>query len=750
MMQGISSKRATIGFFCANIHIGVSSALWQGIVHTAREKDANLFCFPGGGLGVQSGNEVQRNLIYELGNSHCLDGVISWATTLGVEMPKDDLEDFHRRFHLPIVTLGMPLDGFSGVITDDAGAIRSAIAHLVEVHHLRRLAMIRGPENHFSANQRYLAYLDVMRENGIDIDPRWVTPPLYWEDFNQAAKILLDERGLIPGVDFDGVISASDLFAIPFMKALQERNIPVPGKVAVIGFNNLLESHLVSPPLTSVEPNFFTQGCQAVKVLLEAIQSGFTPGVTHPPAALQIRQSCGCPPQSVIEAAMGAQMVAQHAYPLGSAPWREQIRGELERQFRGGQDMDDLLSSFEHALRTGDPWDFLTRFATILRQADAGDEDLTAWQAVVSTIRRNTLMGVAPTARVTCEDLCGQARVIIGEMAQRAQAYRQLQAERQSEALREIGQALITSFDMERLSEVLVERLPQLGISSCFMALYDDKAEPLDQSRLVMAFAENKQVPLPPEGVLFPTRHLIPERMLPDRRFSFIVEPLFFQKEPIGFALFEAGPLDGAVYEVLRAQISSALKGASLFREVQEQKRQLTVSEAQLKELSIRDPLTGLYNRRFLEETLEREIHKCERAKAPLGILMIDIDHFKRFNDLYSHAIGDEMLRHLGAFLQSYVRASDAACRFGGEEFVLILPDSSLETAMERAEFLRQNVQHIQLKDGSQPTEVVTLSIGIAMFPRHGSTGMALLAAADSALYHAKHEGRNRVAVSGD
>ena len=135
-------------------------------------------------------------------------------------------------------------------------------------------------------------------------------------------------------------------------------------------------------------------------------------------------------------------------------------------------------------------------------------------------------------------------------------------------------------------------------------------------------------MPLEPDGILFPTRQLIPESLLPDSRFSLMVEPLYFQQEQIGFVLFEIGPLDGSVYEVLRAQISSALKGALLFREVQGQQRKLAESEAQLKELSIRDPLTGLYNRRFLEETLEREIRKSNAQPARAGH---DHDRYRSF-----------------------------------------------------------------------------------------------------------------------
>ena len=163
-----------------------------------------------------------------------------------------------------------------------------------------------------------------------------------------------------------------------------------------------------------------------------------------------------------------------------------------------------------------------------------------------------------------------------------------------------------------------------------------------------------------------------------------------------------------------------------------------------LREQSIRDPLTGLYNRRYMEEALRQQMSRVTRQLHPLGIVMIDIDHFKRFNDTYGHAAGDALLRELGQFLQRRVRNEDIACRYGGEEFTLIMPDASLEAAQQRAEELRQEVKNLRLNGG----EPITLSVGIAIHPQHGRTIEHVLQAADSALYRAKHEGRDQVMVA--
>jgi diguanylate cyclase (GGDEF)-like protein len=167
-----------------------------------------------------------------------------------------------------------------------------------------------------------------------------------------------------------------------------------------------------------------------------------------------------------------------------------------------------------------------------------------------------------------------------------------------------------------------------------------------------------------------------------------------------------------------------------------------------LRNLSVRDPLTGLFNRRYMEESLEREVRRAARSKRPLGIIMLDIDHFKEFNDTYSHEAGDTLLRELGSSLQTYIRGEDVACRYGGEEFILILPDTTLDAASQRAEQLRAAVQRLTLQHRSQSLKPVTISVGVALFPDHGGSGDDVLRAADAALYRAKADGRNRVVIA--
>ena len=178
----------------------------------------------------------------------------------------------------------------------------------------------------------------------------------------------------------------------------------------------------------------------------------------------------------------------------------------------------------------------------------------------------------------------------------------------------------------------------------------------------------------------------------------------------------------------------------------------LSIANIRLREAlraqSVRDVLTGLYNRRYLEEVLDREMRRAGRAAQTLGVLMLDLDHFKRFNDTYGHEAGDAVLRETATFLLKNVRAEDFVCRFGGEEFVIILPTADVEGSHARAERLRSKMGELAILYQGRSLGKVTFSVGVAEFPAHGMSPQELMAAADAALYEAKRGGRDRVVVA--
>jgi diguanylate cyclase (GGDEF)-like protein len=215
--------------------------------------------------------------------------------------------------------------------------------------------------------------------------------------------------------------------------------------------------------------------------------------------------------------------------------------------------------------------------------------------------------------------------------------------------------------------------------------------------------------------------------------------PLLTQNETLGVLHLRNGPCEEhencqrwqQLAEMVSGQVAMALTNLALRERLQQQ--------------AIQDPLTGLYNRRYLDETLPRELQRAERHGLSMGVIMLDIDHFKHFNDTYGHDAGDTLLRAVGNFLQANTRGEDIACRYGGEEFTLVLPGASLENALQRAEQVRAGIKALTVTHLGQSLDAITVSVGVAVFPDHGTDADAVMKAADIALYRAKQGGRDQV-----
>jgi diguanylate cyclase (GGDEF)-like protein len=228
---------------------------------------------------------------------------------------------------------------------------------------------------------------------------------------------------------------------------------------------------------------------------------------------------------------------------------------------------------------------------------------------------------------------------------------------------------------------------------------------------------------------------------------GYVCVPLAAQGETLGVLYLEYPDEAAASSPIPQDQMKALDRQASAVGErISLALANLTLREV-LRGQSLRDPLTGLYNRRYMEETLEREFRRAVRNNQPVALMMLDIDHFKRFNDTFGHQAGDALLRSLGDFLIQRTRGQDASCRYGGEEFAIILSGASIEAARKRAELLREDLKHLTVQHGGQLLGSVTFSIGISLYPGQASSE-DLLSAADRALYRAKAEGRDRVVVA--
>ena len=193
-----------------------------------------------------------------------------------------------------------------------------------------------------------------------------------------------------------------------------------------------------------------------------------------------------------------------------------------------------------------------------------------------------------------------------------------------------------------------------------------------------------------------------------------------------------------------------ALLNQQLERRVAEKTEQLEQANQQLKALSLRDALTGLYNRRYLDERLDEEIKRVKRNQHKFAILLLDIDHYKTINDIFGHGAGDLVLQEVSHCLQKKVRQGDIVCRYGGDEFIVVLLDTEASNALQHAERIRKAIEQLEIRYNQQKLGTLTISIGVAICPTHGKTRKALINAADMAMYKAKDLGRDQVVITGE
>ncbi len=581
-----------MGVLLADMHTGASCSLWPGVTEAAAREGVNSIFFPGGRLRTGGPSAADpRSSVYDLAGPGCLDGLLTWASSLGGALDPESLEAFHTRYDsLPLVCIAQSVRGAPTVVVDAYHGMREVVDHLLGAHGVRRIAFVRGPATHRSAEDRFRAYRDALGARGVSVTDELVTPPLRWDQGAEAARILLDERRLRPGKDFEAVSAASDLLALWALKAFQERGLRVPADILITGFNDTAESRLATPPLTTAAVSFAAQGAGALSMLIALMAGHEAPWDVTLPARLRVRRSCGCPSTAVTLAASGpgaypAGLLADIPSALRAA--REECLDEMTSLAGVGEEgrtawMEPLLDSFIDDIAARSTDRFRAMLDAVLDRVILAGYETDAWQDAVSALRRRVLSIVPPGAPGGLEDLFSQVRVLVAESSARQRTLRQWRADRLAESVREVGSSLLSAFDVGRIADTLAAGLPRLGVPFFALALCEPvppgalapdaaRAGAVPEARLVLAATEKGRVALPEAGLVYPASALVPRDLLPrNRRYDLVVEPLHFQDQQLGFAVFEIGPSDGAVYEQLRGYIASALKGALLLRDARD------------------------------------------------------------------------------------------------------------------------------------------------------------------------------------
>jgi len=666
--------RLTIGIFFENMPNEQQEYLSQvlaGVTAVAQNQDVNLLCFTGGHLYHTFYNQfdTQRNILYELVTEDIVDGLLIVGTIITYAPVPKTIEFYQRYSHLPLVHIGLPIEGFPTVVATETAGLYETVAHLIRDHHYRRIAFINSPENRPTARPRYQAYVQALTDHGIAVDPTLVIPGDWTvRAGREAVEMLLDERK----TDVQAIVASNDNMALGALEALQARGIHVPYDIALTGFDDTRMSELATPSLTTVRQSMFELGAQGLTVLLAKIAGEEIPLEVQLPTELIIRQSCGCPDPAVARAMAEASSEATQPAERHFVTGRERIIAEVASLLGATAEaagwIEDLLTAFTSDIEDESAGVFMPTLDRVLRQVIHSGGDIRQWQDVVSALRRRLHSYTGdPALCVRVENLWHQARVFIGEAMRKALAQRQLQADQQNIIVRIFGQVLMTTFDFDTLLNIIAERMPDLGIPACYLALYEDPRpyaypQPAPEwSRLVLAYHETES-PLSAHHVevntaerRFRSHRLLPPELWPrDRRYTWIVEPLYFQNDQLGFAVLEMGTAEGPVFETVREQISSALKSVLLFQEQKRAEAALVQAYAHVEQQ---------VHARTRE--LEQEIGERKQAEAMQQTLIAELEakntELERFTYTVSHDLKSPLITISGftGFLEQDMLAGD-------------------------------------------------------------------------------------------
>ena len=540
-----------IGFLLANVYQGSSVSMWKAMAGAAqRERDSALFVFPGGRLRHEPGNEFLRNGIYELANSSSLDGAIIWTSALSGSVGSDEAAFFTKAKagEIPVVSLGMMVDGCPSVDFDAYSGMYAETEHMITVHGDKRIAFIRGPESHRSAEARLEAYRSALAHAGIGYDASLVSSPVSWSDGAEAARELVETRGLVPGRDFTALIAASDMLLLSAFRYLESIGVRVPQDLRVAGFNDNDENILMSIEPTTVRLPIVRLAASAYGLISSLCDSGRegAPDILLS-TDLIIRHSCGCKGLPGGEGAVSADDMLRLLVPRIENPESISAARSLITYLSGEGDDHFLMEAAESFVASGGDADALFEAVSLLPGLSAERKD-----------------------RLFLRMISEERRASAGER----QRMRTI-----TSALDGFKTSLLAAKSRDELARIMQEAFCGIGIEKCFLMLYDDFSYTL----FIGGFSSSSLYEGLPER--FPRRQIAPDSLLSELSAgTFVIEPLFYDSQELGYIVVGTEWCEGYVLEDIRTSLSSALKGISLFEAASEAKEKAEEGERNAEE----------------------------------------------------------------------------------------------------------------------------------------------------------------------
>jgi DNA-binding LacI/PurR family transcriptional regulator/AraC-like DNA-binding protein len=567
------------GYLGANLHQGTGLRLWEALNEESRHyADHTVFVLPGGRLNYRKADEHLRNSIFRYVNSDNFDGAVVWGSTLAGEVGWKDVGEWTKELgeKIPVVSLGIDVEGVPSITYDAYTGVYRMVEHFITVHGYRRIAFLRGPENHDSAYSRYEAYRDCLRDHGIEYNPLLVSSPHTWNEGENAIREIGEKNHMLPRRDYDAVIASSDIMAYLASRWLEEQGYLIPDDIALAGFNDSPEAFLCSTELTTVRLPVKDMVEQSFRMIrdMENNPDGAYPSRAVPTVEVY-RRSCGC------KESYGSEDMAKEIADYS------QFENWINLRMGHGENATVFLEITSSIFVKGEKVDINTRriFSELCWRYLRHGGTMKFFFSALKLCRR-----FFPQRTLSMDEMDILHEVMM-ENVVKINATDSYRTREINNSHNSFTNTLLKVHSYMELSEAMKSFFPSMGIEKAFVFTYTDDG----LSRLESGFSGEK---LFSEGMPFSSQLLFPEELSYEiQRGLFVVEPLYYDNKVDGYIILKNRDCPASMIENIRTDISSGMQAIDLYflaceksQKAEEAEKQSSDFYAHITE-ELRDPL---------------------------------------------------------------------------------------------------------------------------------------------------------------
>ena len=733
-------NRLHFGVLLTTIDNNYLYSVWKGIYEYARINDIHLTAYFG--CYQSSDDDVAMHVetcFDAIKKDKTLDGLILFTGLLTKHIEIEKIEDFISGLppHIPVVSVSFPMQNVSSVLVDNTLGIYNAVEHLIKVHGKKKIAFIKGPENHPEAQDRLIGYKNALYDNSIEVDENYIFPGNFSRMSGRKAVADMLDNHMLP---VDAIVASDDETAIGVLGLLSERNIAVPNDIAVTGFNDDRSSASFIPSMSTVRQGFFDIGLTSAESIHKQLAGELVEVLQYVTPVFIPRQSCGCYENVYSHIDAEPEVVPGEKDTLFS--YAQRIITQIFKYEAPEQSVYNWVKDLTDAL-TEKPFSrdkFLHLFDDILINFRKFSMEFSLWYEALQTLSSSVEFFAEKDENFhAISSTLFYATTLVYDIRIRKEKTREFQMIDTRVILRRVVNNIIAKFDVDSLAEELYELFTEISIDTTLIGLYRSpiKSDDCDADRSIKTLigfdGEQK----------FNSSHNIWNQILfsdystienfdfeSERRALFFI-PLYFKNEESGIMLMSYNtktPVEA--YETLRINISTAVKGADLMSKVQT--------------LSITDDLTGLLNRRgFFQYAYSRIPHLKRDSDRKPYVMFMDMDGLKHINDTFGHMEGDNAILAFANILRETLREEDIIGRIGGDEFTVFSSVKSDEDGGRVVKRIRKKLEEYNKKK-LHPYDISVCIGSDVLTDLTNECFEAAMLNADSLLYDEKTEKRNR------